>query len=168
VPRYYGCGTEGCTATSLPLDAQVRNPVALFGPGYDNGTAIALPPLDGVSNAPLQGTLTFGIGTRTNNQLGNAKIFRTDGAGYVATTYAGTRVQAMLDTGTPQILFHDDEIQRCAAPISTFVYCPASATQITAIIESADGVRDTVGVSIVPLPSNMPIWTPSEVQGTNR
>lgn len=161
VPRYYRCVTDGCTAASLPLDAQVRNPVALFGPGYDNGTAIVLPPLDGVSNVPLQGTLTFGIGTRTNNQLGNAKIFRTDSAGYVATTYGGARAQAMLDTGTPQILFHDDDIQRCTSSFTTSVYCPASATQITAIIESADGVRDTVGVSIVPLPSNMPFQAAS-------
>jgi Protein of unknown function (DUF3443) len=156
IPRYYGCDSIACSAVILPIEMQVRNPVVLFGPGYDNGVVITLPPVTSISNTPMQGTLTFGIGTQANNQLGNAKVFKTDGSGYILSTYGGTQVRALLDTGTEDIMFHDPDIQRCTAPIPTFLYCPASAQQLTVINQSADGTRDTVSLTIVRPPVEGP------------
>jgi hypothetical protein len=157
IPRYYGCASDTCSGVTLPVEEQVRNPVALFGPGYDNGVVITLPAVDGASNVPVQGAVTFGIGTRANNQLGHAKVFKTDGSGLIATIYGGTQVRALLDTGNPYIAFHDPDIQRCTAPASTNLYCLATVQQNTAINQSTNGMRDTVTVTITQPTSKAPV-----------
>lgn len=156
-PLYYGCNDSACAGTRLPINRQVRNPIVLFASDYNNGSALTFPRVESGSTEPVVGTITFGIGTQANNQLGNAKIFRSDNSGLIAATYRGVRTAALLDTGSSYISFYDPDLPRCPPPLS-HLYCPGSgAYTVTAINESTTGVRDNVTVNIISPASNQPL-----------
>jgi hypothetical protein len=156
VPRYYGCDATGCAGVTVPVESQVRNPVALFGPGYDNGHALSLPALDAVSNTPLQGRLTFGIGAQAGNEPANVKMFRNDNAGYLTAFYNGVQTRAMLDTNYRSLKFHDPSIPQCSSSTVNSYYCPPSAQGIDLSLLSASGTRDALGLTIMRPPSSTP------------
>ena len=70
LPLYYGCTAAGvCTAENVALSAQVTNPVAMF-PVDNNGIIVSLPNLQNANgDVSVQGELTFGISTQTDNAL---------------------------------------------------------------------------------------------------
>ena len=63
---YYSCNGSKCSATTVTLSNQVKNPVSLL-PLDNNGIVVQLPvvPLGGVNS--VDGDLIIGIGTRSNN-----------------------------------------------------------------------------------------------------
>jgi hypothetical protein len=141
----------GCTPSRLPANSQVTNPVVRFAAGYNNGTILRLPAIDPSGAVLAVGTLTFGIGTQPNNQLGNAKIFAVDNRGTISTTINGWQARAVFDSGAPAIAFFDSSIPRCAAGSS--IYCPSAPLAISAINRSG-GVVDTATFTISTPPSN--------------
>jgi len=140
---YYGCDASTCAASTAPLASQVTNPIAYFATD-NNGAVISLPavPLTGAST--VTGTLTFGVGTRSNNQLGNATVFAANSSGSVQTTYNGTRYTAFFDTGSNALFFPDASMPQCFGGF----YCPATTQTLSAIVTSATGVSATVSFSI--------------------
>jgi hypothetical protein len=145
---YYACSSTasgGCAATAVAARAQVSNPVAMF--ATDNNGVIVELPLVGPSGAPtVNGSLVFGIGTQSNNGLGNATVFPVDGGGSFVTVfppkgtgYAGS----FIDSGSNGIFFLDS--QTTGIPLCpggggmTGFYCPANAANLSATNEGAGG-----------------------------
>ncbi len=140
---YFGCTATGCKASVLPLESQIANPVAFLA-GNNNGLSLALPPLPPGGASTMAGTLTFGIGTQANNQLGGASIYPTDPKGNFSTLYKG-RVypSAFIDSGSNGIFFNETTIPACGD-----FYCPSAPMELSAVNTSPDGATVSVSFTI--------------------
>ena len=140
---YYDCPTTGCSSittraanTSAPFQ-QLPNPVAAMAVD-NNGTIISLPAVPAPGLASISGTLTFGIGTQTNNGFAATSILDTSnssssqGAGLLTVLYNGqTLNQSYIDSGTNLYLFTDSSIAACTDKENLGYYCPASPLTLT-------------------------------------
>jgi hypothetical protein len=127
---YYACSGGTCSGVTIPDSAMLPNPVSAF--GQDGQGAIlqfGTVPDDGA--ATLSGTLTFGIGSRSNNGLGSAKVLTTNAMGYISTSFDGaTLATSFIDSGTNTYAFDDPSIPVCTdAPLFD---CPTSTLNLTA------------------------------------
>ncbi|HUK32505.1 MAG TPA: DUF3443 family protein, partial [Vicinamibacterales bacterium] len=102
---YYVCPTPStCQVTPLAVANQVQNPVAHFG-SDNNGVVIQLPAV-AIGGAPaINGVLTFGIGTQSNNALGSATVLTTDANGNFTTTFRSSSATGFIDTGSNGLYF---------------------------------------------------------------
>jgi hypothetical protein len=147
---YYTCPSTGCATTDSPVivDAsqQVTNPVTKFSntisfTNDNNGVILQLPSVSGAESA-VSGTLIFGIGTETNNQLGNATVFTLDSNDNFTTVFAGqTLTNSFIDSGS-NALFFPDSLPTCS--VSRQFFCPTSLTNL-----SAQNLGNTEGQSTV-------------------
>ena len=143
---YFTCPGGTCTSSRVPVAQQVTNPVALL-PTDNNGVVLSLPAVPAGGIASITGTLTLGIGTQANNQLGSATVFATDAQGYFRTVYNGvTYGKSFLDTGSNGLFFTDPSIQACTN--STDFYCPPVPLSLTATQVSQSGVSRDVGFTV--------------------
>jgi hypothetical protein len=142
---YYLCSTTTCATTFVSCGScgtsgtpnqQVANPVALFA-NDNNGVIVQLPSLTGAA-ATETGSLIFGIGTQTNNQVpSSALIFALDSEDTFSTTYQGVtynstnNTPSFIDSGSNG-LFFPDTITACAPPEDSF-YCPGSVLNRSAV-----------------------------------
>jgi hypothetical protein len=146
-PAYYTC-SGSCTATFVPLNKQVTHPAAFFVTD-NNGVLLGLPTVSGATQA-VSGSLIFGIGTQTNNILGNATIFTTDAKGHFTTQLSSTGqslTSSVIDSGLMGFFFPDDALPQCASPNSVF-FCPASSTSETAVNVGTDHNQNTINFSV--------------------
>ncbi len=148
---YYDCPSSGCGAptpraasSSAPFE-QLPNPVAAFAVD-NNGTMISLPAVSSAGQASVTGTLYFGIGTQTNNGLGNATPLATTpssstlGAGFVTASYKGQVLSnSYIDSGTNLFLFSDSSIPQCTQANFAGYYCPASPLTISPTVQGVNG-----------------------------
>lgn len=138
-PVYFDCPSAGCAPTLVSDQDQVQNPVWLF-PQDNNGVVIAMPSVGATGAPSAAGTMTFGIGTRSNNALGAATVLATDNNGNLATSFQGTNYTGtILDSGSNGIFFLDDKtlnIPLCADGNSGF-YCPTAPVSFSATNQSA-------------------------------
>jgi hypothetical protein len=135
---YYGCAsTTGCQPVTLPVAQQLQNPVSLFA-ADNNGVVLSLPSV-AASNASVNGTLFFGIGTQPDNVLGNARIYTVDSNyGTLNTLYRGNLLgSSFLDTGSDGYYFTDAAIPTCSDRPE--FYCPASTMMLNATIQGTNG-----------------------------
>jgi hypothetical protein len=149
LPVYYGCTTAGvCTAENLPAAQQVTNPVVLF--AHDNnGVIVTLPALQNANgDISVQGQLTFGIATQTDNALPDTglTVLGADAHGDFTTMYNGgsTALPSLIDSGVDSYSFGDPTIAVCdagTAPAFVGYYCPAAAPL------SLSGVNSGVGTN---------------------
>jgi hypothetical protein len=149
VGLYYACPATGCTATTLALDSQVVNPVAVL-PVDNNGLSLTMPvvPVGGLST--LSGTLTFGLGTQANNQMGNATVYTTSNRGTFTTQYKGTSfTSSFIDSGSNGNFFDDSTISTC----SSGFYCPPSPLSLSAVNIGTNGASGTVDFIVEKLPT---------------
>src|SRR5262249_54525087 len=93
---------------------QATNTVAAFGSSDSNGFVISFPSVNASGATTVSGTMTFGVGTQSDNALGGATVYALDQCGDIPTatynnvTYSdtscgsgsGTSFGAFLDTGT--------------------------------------------------------------------
>ena len=145
LPSYYFvCPSNQCSVTAVPLNDQVSNPVALFSSSDNNGVLISMHAIDPGGQATASGTLTFGVGTQTDNALGSAQIYATDAYGDIQSSYGGIGpYPAYLDTGSTGIYFLDSAtlgIPDCADMPGAYLYCPASP--VTYTVTNTDGNGD--------------------------
>jgi hypothetical protein len=157
---YYDCPTSGCatiiaraSSAAAPFQ-QLPNPVAAM-PVDNNGSILGLPAAPAGGETSLTGTLTFGIGTQTNNALGSATVLTTstssdnNGAGLVTVVYRGQSLpESFLDSGTSLLLFQDNAIAGCTGSGFAGFYCPASTLSLSAVIQGQNGVSATAPFSI--------------------
>src|SRR5579883_117126 len=126
---YYSCSSTACTGTTEPLAAQLQNPVSMF-PADNNGTIIELPGISTSGSSTVNGSLVFGIGTQSNNQLtSNMTVLFTDGYGDITTAYNGQQYSSsFIDSGSNGIFFLDSGttgVPTCPSPDDSF-YCPGA------------------------------------------
>jgi hypothetical protein len=134
---YYACAGGTCSPTAMPLEKQVANPVAAFA-SDNNGVVVALPAVATGGAASLSGTLIFGIGTQTNNALGNATRYAANASGHFTTVYKGTSLSAsFIDSGSNGLFVNDGSIQACS--LSTDFYCPLTPLTLSATVMAYDG-----------------------------
>jgi hypothetical protein len=165
--KYYICPSNLCSAVSVPQDLQLWNPVATF--AYDNnGLLLSLPktPPD-AGSGPMNGSLIFGIGTQSDNALGDATVFAIDAYGNfpeltltydpdptlpptIFTSYLSPQNGSYIDSGSPAIYFSDAQslgIPECldqnGNPLG--LYCPAAETNYSATVY---GTNKTKGVIV--------------------
>lgn len=142
---YYGCPAAGCSPVLVPLDEQVQNPVALF-PQDNNGVVLTFPQVPALGALSVNGTLTFGIGTQSDNSLASATVLAADNTGSFNTSFNGSVYSgSILDSGSNAIYFLDGQtlnIPVCASPNDGF-YCPSSTVSYSATNASATGGTTT-------------------------
>ena len=145
---YYACPSSGCLATAEGLGQQVQNPVSLFA-GDNNGVIIELPQVPSTGAPSLAGSLVFGIGTQSNNALGNATVFATDNSGNISTTYNGQSYTSFLDTGSNALYILD--AATTGLPTCTDAsgfYCPTTTKSFRATNQSSNGASGPVSFSV--------------------
>ena len=154
--QYYVCPdsvTANCQAAAVAAEQQVQNPLAHFvpddgnpeNPGLadNNGSIISLPALSPVGAGVAKGRLVFGIGTRSNNQIGrDAKTIFADANPaslsylYFTTTLGQTNYpDSYIDSGSNAYFFDDAAISQTCAGSSGNAgtsgwYCPAGSTPV--------------------------------------
>lgn len=128
---YFECVADSCQVAALPLTQQVQNPVTLFATD-NNGVILELPAA--ANPAPsLSGSMVFGIGTQSNNGLGNAQVVSIDDNGNFSTTYKGQSYPAFIDSGSNAYFFLDSTttgLPTCGD--NSGFYCPSSTTTVSA------------------------------------
>jgi hypothetical protein len=145
---YYDCDTTaGCVETAADTTRQVQNPVALFA-GDNNGVAILLPKVSDEGAASIDGWMIFGINTRDNNALGDAKIFTVDSIGNLTTIYQDSeQTGSFVDSGSNALYFFDNSIPQCQNIIPLF--CPPSTLNSSATIIGQNQTSATIRFSVV-------------------
>jgi hypothetical protein len=146
---YYTCPSSGCVVTTEALAQQVSNPVASF-PTDNNGVIVELPAVSG-AEASVSGSLIFGIGTQSNNGLGNATVYTIDpNTGNFTTTFDGQTLTdaAFLDTGSNAIYFLDSAMTGLPTCTGLAFYCPSSTENLSAVNQGANGTTGTINFGI--------------------
>jgi hypothetical protein len=149
-PDEFSCNAGGCTP--IATDAYpIANVVAQFN-GDHNGSIVQVPGVVGAATyynagSPIVGTVTFGLGTQSNNAVTGAKVYSTNTSGDFTTTYKGTIYRSFLDTGSGAIYFNDS-IPACTT--YTSFYCPsASPLPLNATNTAATGgASGSVGFTV--------------------
>jgi hypothetical protein len=161
-PAYYTCSGATCSPAFVATNNQVANPVALF-PSDNNGVIVELPAVSG-SAASVSGSLVFGIGTRSNNQLPSSATIFTMTCDYFSTTfdsqtYGITNATncagpgSFIDSGSNGLYFPNAaNIPTCSAntpagDLSSF-YCPTSTQNFSATQFGASGTSKSVSFSV--------------------
>lgn len=151
---YYACPVGGsCLSVALPVDDQIKNPVALF-TADNNGVVIDLPSVS-APTATVTGTLTFGIGTQADNAFpAAAQIYAVDpNYGTLTTLYnGGTFGASFIDAGSNAYFFTDDTIPTCVDQPS--FYCPGSTLGLGAVIQGVNGASANVAFAVDNADSN--------------
>jgi len=139
---------QDCQATTVPLNNQVQNPVAFF-PTDNNGVVITLPAVPAAGATSVDGSLIFGIGTQSNNGLGNARVFALNSSGNFSTLYNGqSYTRSFFDSGSNALFIQDSTIPVCTDASVKGFYCPASTLNLTATIASSSGATGVVDFSV--------------------
>ena len=143
---YYQCASTSCSVVTQALSQQVQNPVVLF-PSDNNGVIIQLPSLANAT-AGLTGSMIFGIGTHSNNALGNAQVFAINSNGEFNTSFNGKSYPAFIDSGSNAFFFLDSNLtglQTCGS--SSGFYCPPTTKGLSATTSSGSSTQ-TINFSI--------------------
>jgi hypothetical protein len=161
-PAYYTCSGSSCSPAFVSKTNQVANPVVLLSTD-NNGVIVELPAVSG-SAATVSGSLIFGIGTESNNQLSSSATVLTqvcdafttvfDGQTYGitnASTCAGPA--SFIDSGSNALFFPNaPNLPTCptnspVGDISGF-YCPTSTESYTATNEGQTGTSKQTSFSV--------------------
>ena len=146
---YYICPTgSGCQAARVTLAQQVLHPVSLFATD-NNGVVITMPQIPAAGLATVSGTLTFGIGTQSNNGTGSATVIPADpNTGNVTAVFNNrTYSTSYIDSGSNGFFFGNGIFPACSAPNQDF-YCPATTQMLTATIRGTSGASANVSFSV--------------------
>ncbi|HUL79586.1 MAG TPA: DUF3443 domain-containing protein [Vicinamibacteria bacterium] len=167
---YYSCPPSGCVAAAVGLNQQVLNPVWLFA-ADNNGVILQLPSVPAAGAPTVNGSMIFGIGTRSNNGLGSAHVYTVDDVGYFTTVFKGQPYsQSFVDSGSNGIFFLDSATSGLAACRDTAdFYCPPAPASLTATNRDASGTSATVDFTIANADAlfNTPNFAFSNLGGPN-
>ena len=153
---YYTCSSLPCSPAFISEANQVANPVVMFSKD-NNGVIVELPKLSG-SAASVNGSLIFGIGTESNNQLSSSATVFTlvcdsfttifENQTYVVDPQTCTG-GSFIDSGSNGLFFPDvnNSIPVCSSntpigDLSSF-YCPASGLSLSATNEDPNNTSTT-------------------------
>lgn len=177
LPYYWLCPSSGCTLAQVPTATQVSNPVGFFS-SDNNGVILALSPVAAGGAASATGTLTFGIGTQSDNAFSSsakAYALSLNSQIYISiyATYNNVTYPALVDSSEFYTFFLDSTtvaaasagtgISSCSQN-STF-YCTSSAVNLpfTASDSSGDSAPASINIG-----DGTTLWNSSvENGGTN-
>jgi hypothetical protein len=144
---YFSCTGATCTAIGVAEASQLPNPITRFA-SDKNGAILEFPAIDPMGVPTLSGVLVFGIGTRSNNGLGSAKVLTTDADGNFTTVYQGkTMSTSFTDSGTNSLSFDDSSIPQCSGMNAGF-FCPSSTLLLAATNTGLNHVSAVAGFSV--------------------
>jgi hypothetical protein len=152
---YYTCTSGGsCSPTALPTTDQIANPVALFATD-NNGVILQLPAISANGAAGASGSLTFGIGTESNNAIGSANVITANDNGDFTTQFNGSNLtSSFIDSGSNGMYFNDSSDSSLKTCSSSFgadaadFYCPSSTLSFSAVNEGDNGVEITTAFQV--------------------
>ncbi|MES2831740.1 MAG: DUF3443 domain-containing protein [Pseudomonadota bacterium] len=138
---YYACSVVGCTPTRVDVEQQVRHPVTMLAKN-NNGVVLRLPAVPQEGALTATGTLFFGIGTESNNGLGEATVYTVDP--FTATLSASINgliyPNSFLDSGSNGLFFPSRSIPVCRSGF----YCPATPQTVISTLQGQNGNRASV------------------------
>jgi hypothetical protein len=159
-PYYWLCpSTSSCTSpAAVPTATQVSNPVAFFNSSDTNGVVLTMNSVGSSGAATGSGTLTFGIGTQTDNALGSAQVYPLEiwttgayaGSSTIQSTFNGVAYPAFLDTASPFTHFLDAAtigVPACSGTYALY-YCPSSTTNFTVSNMGSGGTAVNASIAI--------------------
>lgn len=161
-PAYYTCSGSKCSPAFIAAADQVANPVALF--VTDNNGVILELPSASTSAPSLTGSLVFGIGTESNNQLpSSATVFTLacdafttvfDGQTFgVTNTATCAGPYSFIDSGSNALFFPNvTNIPECSSNVAEGelegFYCPATTETLSATMVGENGASRSTGFSV--------------------
>ncbi len=161
-PAYYTCSGSKCTPAFIAKANQVANPVVDFATD-NNGVIVELPSASSPA-ATLSGSLVFGIGTESNNQLpSSATVFTLacdafttvfDGQTFgVTNTATCAGPYSFIDSGSNGLFFPNvTNIPECSSNIGEGeldgFYCPSATETLSATMVGEDGASKPVSFSV--------------------
>lgn len=150
---YFTCTTTACSTTvasTAVITSQVQHPVPLFATD-NNGLLIDLPPVAVTGATPVNGLMTFGIGTQTNNQMTSASVLTTDALGYITTQFAGTALTtSFIDSGSNGLFFDSATLPACGTGgNANGFYCPSAPANFSATLLGRNGQSTAVHFSVL-------------------
>jgi hypothetical protein len=161
-PAYYTCSGSSCSPAFIATANQVANPVADFATD-NNGVILELPSASGPL-ATLNGSLVFGIGTESNNQLpSSATVFTLacdafttvfDGQTFgVTNTATCAGPYSFIDSGSNALFFPNATgIPECSSNIAQGelegFYCPSSTETLSATNRGENGASRSTSFSV--------------------
>jgi hypothetical protein len=147
---YFTCTDNACTAVkgvAVATAQQIKHPVPLFA-SDNNGLLLDFPAVPDAGLASVNGSLIFGIGTQSNNQLGAGSTLGTNGLGYITTVYNGQNLRtSYIDSGSNGLYFPSG-IALCTNAGFTDFYCPTGLTPGSATLSGANGTSTEVSFAI--------------------
>ncbi len=145
---YFSCSAPGCQPVGQSLAQQVQNPVAAFA-GDNNGVIIELPVIPATGAPSVSGSLVFGIGTQSNNELGTAKVVALNSAGNFTTVINNqTLPGSFVDSGSNGLFFLTSATTGIPVCANNPFYCPASTQNFTAVNTGTNGVSTSINFSV--------------------
>lgn len=142
---YYTCSSASsgasCSGSTVPLAAQVQNPVALL-PLDNNGVILQLPSAQAGGSASVTGQLLLGINTRSNNIPSVVTSYPADSTGSFTAIYNGTPdSNSFIDSGSNGLFFNSfGTIPECTGIFAgSGWFCPGSTLSLTAINRGSGG-----------------------------
>ena len=166
---YYSCSSAACAVTTVTLSNQLQNPVARF-TADNNGFSVTLPALPDAGAPAAAGTLTFGIGTQSDNALGSAVVQTPDAHGNFTTMFGGASYSSsFIDSGSNAVFFLDSAtsgLPPCTQ--SPGFYCPATTQHLTATNTGANSQSKAVNFTVANL-DTLPLanWVFDDVGGNS-
>ena len=166
---YYSCSGTTCQVITVAQTNQLQNPVARFA-SDNNGLSVTLPALPDAGLPVTTGTLTFGIGTQSNNALGSAVVQTLDLRGNFTTTFLGAQyASSFIDSGSNAVFFLDSAttgLPACANSVD--FYCPSTTQHLSATNTGANGKSTTVNFTVVNL-DTLPArnWVFDDIAGSS-
>jgi hypothetical protein len=134
--QYYSCGS-GCVETTVAVNNQVQNPVALL-PHDNNGVVVELPSLPSSGAFSANGALVLGIGTQPNNTPSGVNTYDVDQFGDFTTLFNGFHYGGFIDSGSNGLFFTPSPPSLLPICHSDW-YCPSSTKTFTATNIGASG-----------------------------
>jgi hypothetical protein len=111
---------------------------------------IELPAIGATGSPSATGSLVFGIGTESNNGLGNATLLGTDTFGSFTAVFNGQTLNpAFLDTGSNGLFFDNttaSNLTACSG--NTSFFCPGSTVAFSATNQGVNGATSKVNFSV--------------------
>ena len=161
-PAYYTCSGTKCSSTFIATANQVANPVVDFATD-NNGVIVELPSASGPT-ATMSGSLIFGIGTESNNQLPSSATVFTLACDAFATVFDGQTFgvtntatcagpYSFIDSGSNALFFPNATgITECSSNIDQGeldgFYCPTSTETLSATMKGENGASKLTGFSV--------------------
>jgi hypothetical protein len=153
--------------TTVSLTRQLQNPVALFA-SDNNGISISLPALPDAGLPSTTGTLTFGIGTQSDNGLGSAVVQTQNSYGNFTTVFDGASYSSsFIDSGSNALYFLDSTLTGLpGCKVSVGFYCPSTTQYLSTTNTGANNQSDPVNFAVANV-DNLPApnWVFNDVAG---